>query len=156
MALLSLPLPPTKASIEHAAAKFQEFGVGKAGNDGVIIRSGEMGAYVLTRGGGEWFDPYWTDSEKVIDVTGRSSLPASPLVINGPCLGAGNSFLGGLAAGLALTQGNIYEGTTQLSWQAHVLNHRPLNFDSDIVRHRLRVFHYRTGKLASYSIHRRR
>jgi len=62
----------------------------------VIIRSGAMGAYVATRAkGGKWVDAFWTDNkDKVVDVTG-----------------AGNSFLGGLAAGLLLADGDIYEAT---------------------------------------------
>lgn len=55
-----------------------------------------MGAYIATRAkGGQWIDAYWTDiPEKVVDVTG-----------------AGNGFLGGLAAGLLLSEGDVYEAT---------------------------------------------
>jgi sugar/nucleoside kinase (ribokinase family) len=74
LSLLSLPELPTKQSVEHAATKFLDMGVGKAGAGCVIIRSGAMGAYVTTREkGGQWVDAYWIDNkEKVIDVTGRS------------------------------------------------------------------------------------
>jgi len=69
-------------------------GVGEAGGGCVIIRSGAMGAYVITRAeGGRWIDAFWADNtEKIVDVTG-----------------AGNSFLGGLAAGLLLAGGDVYE-----------------------------------------------
>jgi len=63
----------------------------------VIIRCGALGAYVLTReGGGKWFEAYWTkdDASRIVDVTG-----------------AGNSFLGGLSAGLELVNGDIYGAT---------------------------------------------
>jgi len=54
-----------------------------------------MGAYVAssTRPG-KWIDAYWSekDPRKVVDVTG-----------------AGNAFLGGLAAGLSFSGGDVYE-----------------------------------------------
>ncbi|KAK0453374.1 Ribokinase-like protein [Armillaria borealis] len=93
--VLSMALPPTKTSIEEAAEKFLDFGVGSKGRGSVIIRSGELGAYVATRAnGGKWVDAFWADQEKVVDVTG-----------------AGNSFLGGLGAGLYLAQGDVYQAT---------------------------------------------
>ncbi|KAJ7179329.1 Ribokinase-like protein [Mycena filopes] len=89
LSLLSLPLPPTKKLIEEAALKFLEFGVD------VIIRSGSMGACVgLKNQHTRWVPAFWTsnDENKIVDVTG-----------------AGNSFLGGLAAGLLLEGGDIYK-----------------------------------------------
>jgi sugar/nucleoside kinase (ribokinase family) len=67
----------------------------------VIIRAAALGAYVCWRGSdanehiGRWVDAYWTSeyAERVVDVTG-----------------AGNAFLGGLAAGLELTGGDVYQG----------------------------------------------
>ncbi|KAF8576445.1 Ribokinase-like protein [Ramaria rubella] len=97
LSLLSLPLPPTQDTIEQAASMFLELGVGNSGNGTIIIRSGGMGAYVMTRSrGGRWVPAYWTteDQHKIIDVTG-----------------AGNSFLGGLAAGLSLSNGDVYKAT---------------------------------------------
>ncbi|KAJ3556052.1 hypothetical protein NP233_g12066 [Leucocoprinus birnbaumii] len=97
--LLSLPLPPTKATIEQAACMFLAIGVGTSSYGVVIIRSGQLGAFALSPKDekGIWIDAYWTEGEgdlrHVVDVTG-----------------AGNSFLGGLAAGLYLTKGDIYEG----------------------------------------------
>lgn len=59
----------------------------------MIIRSGSMGAYIACRSQpGVWIDAYWRTEQRVVDVTG-----------------AGNSFLGGLAAGLALTNGDVFE-----------------------------------------------
>ena len=59
-------------------------------------------------------------NERIVDVTGKL-LHGHLLVwthrltcgaaLAYECLGAGNSFLGGLAAGLALRDGDVYEGT---------------------------------------------
>lgn len=68
-------MPPRKWSVEQAADTFLEFGVGNEGRGCVIIRCGEMGAYVKTLGGeGMWIDPFWTneDSKRIVDVTGWS------------------------------------------------------------------------------------
>ncbi|KAH8113426.1 Ribokinase-like protein [Phellopilus nigrolimitatus] len=98
LSLLSMPQPPSKASIEEACMRFLELGVGPDGKGHVIIRSGSLGAYVASRArSGRWIDAFWTDahSEKVVDVTG-----------------AGNSFLGGLSAGLSLAEGDVFEVLT--------------------------------------------
>jgi hypothetical protein len=73
LSLLALPKVPTKQLVEHAASKLIDMGVGKAGTGCVIIRSGAMGAYVVTRAkGGQWIDAFWNDDRgKIIDVTGR-------------------------------------------------------------------------------------
>ncbi|KAF8164977.1 Ribokinase-like protein [Crassisporium funariophilum] len=95
LSLLSIPLPPTTESIERAANEFLEIGVGLEKQGWVIIRSGELGAYLKSvQTEGAWIDAYWTasDVEKIVDVTG-----------------AGNSFLGGLAAGMMLSNGDVYE-----------------------------------------------
>jgi len=69
--------------------------VGKDGHGHVVIRSGALGAYVASRArpGGAWVDAFWTpsDADKVVDVTG-----------------AGNTFLGGLSAGLLLAKGDVF------------------------------------------------
>ncbi|KAH7344550.1 Ribokinase-like protein [Rhizoctonia solani] len=86
------------AVIELAAARFLSFGVGEHASGYVIIRCGAMGAYAATMGAGAvkgWWTPaYWTpeDEGAVVDVTG-----------------AGNAFLGGLSAGLYLSNGNVRE-----------------------------------------------
>jgi hypothetical protein len=70
--LLSLPLPPTKPSIEQACKTFLDFGVGLGGAGWAIIRSGELGAFVACRSQpGRWIDPYWMSDERVVDVTGN-------------------------------------------------------------------------------------
>jgi hypothetical protein len=73
LALLSLPLPPTKKIIEEAAHKFLELGVGIDGKGCVIIRSGNMGACVALKDKPtRWVPAFWTskDEHKVVDVTG--------------------------------------------------------------------------------------
>ena len=114
-------MPPTIPLIEQACRSFLDFGVGVEGAGWVIIRSGELGAFIACRSQpGRWIDPYWTIDECVVDVTGkflhghllvwsRRLTCGAALVYE--CLGAGNSFLGGLAAGLALRDGDVYEGT---------------------------------------------
>ncbi|EIM88253.1 Ribokinase-like protein [Stereum hirsutum FP-91666 SS1] len=93
--LLSLPSTVSKSTVEHAATKLLDLGVGADGTGWVIIRSGGLGAYVASRGRkGEWIEAFWKDQSKVVDVTG-----------------AGNSFLGGLGAGLALTGGDVVQAT---------------------------------------------
>ncbi|KAH9853707.1 Ribokinase-like protein [Lenzites betulinus] len=98
LALLSLPLSPTKELVEEACRQFLEMGVGPEGRGSVIIRSGAMGACIAQRGQPNvWVDAYWGgpgSAAKVVDVTG-----------------AGNSFLGGLAAGLVLSNGDVREAT---------------------------------------------
>ncbi|CAE6522159.1 unnamed protein product [Rhizoctonia solani] len=84
--------------IEHAAAQFLSFGIGKAGSGHAVIRCGAMGAYTATLEAGVakgWWTPaYWTPANAgaVVDVTG-----------------AGNAFLGGLSAGLYLSNGDVRE-----------------------------------------------
>ncbi|KZP24669.1 Ribokinase-like protein [Athelia psychrophila] len=95
LGLLALPGTPTKELIEQAAGQFLDMGVGEDGAGYAIIRSGAMGAYAASRaGGGKWVEAFWMlkGTEKVVDVTG-----------------AGNSFLGGLAAGLRLANGNVLD-----------------------------------------------
>jgi len=94
LSLLSLPLPPSKESIELATDKFLEIGVGRNKSGWVIIRCGALGAYMKSEmKKGIWVQSYWTaqDDDKIVDVTG-----------------AGNSFLGGLAAGMIIS-GDMYQ-----------------------------------------------
>lgn len=102
LSFLSLPLPPTKETIEAAADRFLTYNI-NGGSGWVIIRSGAMGAYVKSRETrGSWINAFWTsnDSNRVVDVTG-----------------AGNAFLGGLAAGLCLTK-DVVEATLYASVSA--------------------------------------
>ncbi len=108
--------------IEQACKTFLDLGVGLEGAGWVIIRSGELGAFIACRSQpGRWIDPYWMSNERVVDVTGKflyrlllawnRRLPCGATALAYECLGAGNSFLGGLAAGLALRDGDVLEGT---------------------------------------------
>ena len=92
-----MPQPPTKESIEDACQQLLDLGIGPNGSGHVVIRSGAMGAFVRSGARtGQWIDAYWSEEstpDKIVDVTG-----------------AGNSFLGGLAAGLMLEGGDVYAG----------------------------------------------
>jgi sugar/nucleoside kinase (ribokinase family) len=113
MRLLSIAHDPaalTRLEIEAAAHRLLDLGVGTALpsliRGAVVLRSAELGAYVATQPhadterneaapyAGRWVDAYWSaeHAERVVDVTG-----------------AGNTLLGGLAAGLALAN-DVYEG----------------------------------------------
>jgi len=98
LSILSLHTQPKRWAIEQAADTFLEFGIGEERTGSIVIRCGEMGAYVKSHAKeGMWIDAFWNsreDSRRIVDVTG-----------------AGNSFLGGLAAGLWFSQGDIYEAT---------------------------------------------
>ncbi|KAM0751968.1 Ribokinase-like protein [Meredithblackwellia eburnea MCA 4105] len=76
----------TSLSVEELAKKFRELGARN-----IVIRSGARGSFVLSEGDGEgvWVAPYHTKETKdrVRDT-----------------VGAGNSFLGGLMAGLVLSK----------------------------------------------------
>ncbi|KIY49576.1 Ribokinase-like protein [Fistulina hepatica ATCC 64428] len=90
--LLSMAVPVTRTNVEEAARRFVELGVGPSMTGAVVIRAGEHGSYTLSKDHeGQWIDAFWQDQTKVVDVTG-----------------AGNAFLGGLAAGLLLTNGDVY------------------------------------------------
>jgi len=98
--------------IEKATDDFLDIGVGKEGSGWVVIRCGGLGAYVKSRATkGRWIEAFWTeeDVDKVIDVTGTFlRLVENLRPYHGE--GAGNSFLGGFAAGLRLSGGDVYEG----------------------------------------------
>ena len=77
-------MPETRAKIEEAAAKFLDYGVGDGGKGSVIIRSGALGAYVVSRTAkGRWVEAFWgpNDLHRVVDVTGTcKSRPSQMLV----------------------------------------------------------------------------
>ena len=113
LGLLADQSPVSKSSIERACKSFLDLGVGPAGTGTVIIHSGNLGAYVASREQpGVWIEAYWSTEERVVDVTGDYlSLRGVSWCLSTPCdQGAGNSFLGGLAAGLVLTNGDVFEG----------------------------------------------
>lgn len=83
--------------IEELAQRFLDLGLRRT----CIIRSGRLGAYVKqadsyaqseTTRRGTWIPAYYQNSDKVVDVTG-----------------AGNSFLGGLMAGLFLEKEDVLQ-----------------------------------------------
>ncbi len=125
LSLLADPSPVSKSSIEQACKSFLDFGVGPEGTGAVVIRSGSLGAYVASRSQpGTWIEAYWRTEERVVDVTGDFLFPPNGRTSDALCgatglssphaslrdQGAGNSFLGGLAAGLVLTNGDVFEG----------------------------------------------
>ncbi|KAL7417124.1 Ribokinase-like protein [Mrakia frigida] len=92
-ALLSLPPPSTPAEFASLLQTFLDFPTLPL-TTSVVLRCGALGACVGTRSGGvRWVPAYWKEEEKeeVRDVTG-----------------AGNSFLGGLIAGLEKEGGDIF------------------------------------------------
>jgi sugar/nucleoside kinase (ribokinase family) len=61
----------------------------------IVVRAGEMGAFTLSRDWTGWVPAFWQlgDEAHIRDVTG-----------------GGNAFLGGLLAGLFITQGDFRIG----------------------------------------------
>lgn len=77
-----------KDGVEEVARKLRAEGA----RGHIVIRSGAWGAWCVDRNGTEgWVDAYHTDASRVVDVTG-----------------AGNSFLGGLMAGLELYPDDLF------------------------------------------------
>ena len=73
MSLLSITDAPSKEVVERAASIFLGHGVGPEGRGHVVIRCGELGAFVACRQKpGVWVEAFWTknDGKKVVDVTG--------------------------------------------------------------------------------------
>lgn len=71
LGLLADPSPVSKSSVERACKSFLDLGVGPAGTGTVIIRSGNLGAYVASHEQpGIWIEAYWRIKERVVDVTG--------------------------------------------------------------------------------------
>ena len=114
LSLLSINKEPTKDLVEEACGRFLDMGVGLDGSGSVVIRSGAMGACVGSRGSPYvWIDAFWSsmdNPEKVVDVTGMHSFPPMALREANRIAGAGNSFLGGLGAGLVLSNGDVRQG----------------------------------------------
>jgi len=101
LSLLAIPGPPTHALIERAA--LEVYNCSPEGKPGaVIVRSGELGAYLYSpQYPGLWVPPCERNGNPVVDVTG-----------------AGNAFLGGLAAGLELEGGDVKEAMLYASVSA--------------------------------------
>jgi sugar/nucleoside kinase (ribokinase family) len=83
---------PTPSEVEQAAKGFLR--ITKSSVD-VVLRAGELGSYTLSRDGRAWWVPaYWADEQ------GRVKDPT----------GGGNAFLGGLCAGLLISNGDLRIG----------------------------------------------
>jgi sugar/nucleoside kinase (ribokinase family) len=67
-----------KKGIEEVARRFVNRGLGKKtlrGGGDVVIRSGHLGAFVISFKGEErWIKPFWEDQSKVKDATGAGAL----------------------------------------------------------------------------------
>ncbi|KAK4687000.1 hypothetical protein P7C73_g3117, partial [Tremellales sp. Uapishka_1] len=92
---LAIMDPQTQPAIERLMRHLLDVGIGPNGDGIIVVRCGRLGACVGTRRGGlRWIPAFFEgdDELRVRDVTG-----------------AGNAFLGGYAAGLALTDEDAYE-----------------------------------------------
>lgn len=96
--ILSIPFgnPPIRSDVVHAAETFHHL-VAATGEPvpAVIVRAGGLGSYTLSDAWKGWVPAYWREDEqeRVVDVTG-----------------GGNGFLGGLCAGLLLSDGDFRSG----------------------------------------------
>ncbi|OWT37613.1 hypothetical protein C362_04631 [Cryptococcus neoformans Bt1] len=95
--ILSIPhsSPPALSHVEFAAWQFQTLLLSRTSGSqipAIIVRAGELGAYTLSSNWTGWIPAFWTkaDQGKIVDVTG-----------------GGNSFLGGLVAGLLISDGDM-------------------------------------------------
>lgn len=128
--ILSIPhsSPPIHSHVEIAARQFQTLLLNKSSGSqlpAIIVRVGELGAYTLSSSWTGWVPAFWTkaDQSRIVDVTGR-----------------GNSFLGGLAAGLLISDGDIRTGKTGLKNHTEKSSLTPfisiyIRFNSCIVCH---------------------
>ena len=71
-------------TVENCAANWLSSGITQNGSGAVVVRAGKEGCYVATQTGSKWMPAYHQSGDKVVDPTG-----------------GGNTFLGGLAVGLA-------------------------------------------------------
>ncbi|KIR69343.1 hypothetical protein I314_00453 [Cryptococcus bacillisporus CA1873] len=86
---------PIHSHVEIAAQQFQTLLLNRSSDSqlpAIIVRAGELGAYTLSTSWTGWVPAFWTkvDQSRIVDVTG-----------------GGNSFLGGLVAGLLISDGDI-------------------------------------------------
>ncbi|ODO00263.1 hypothetical protein I350_06892 [Cryptococcus amylolentus CBS 6273] len=89
---------PTHSNAEIAACAFLKLLTAEYPNvpaPAIVVRAGELGAFTLSPDWTGWVPAFWREEEQsqVVDVTG-----------------GGNSFLGGLLAGLLLSNGDIKAG----------------------------------------------
>lgn len=97
---------PIHSHVEIAAQQFQTLLLNRSSDSqlpAIIVRAGELGAYTLSTSWTGWVPAFWTkvDQCRIVDVTG-----------------GGNSFLGGLVAGLLISDGDIRTGKTDLKDQS--------------------------------------
>ncbi|WVQ82609.1 hypothetical protein IAT38_004740 [Cryptococcus sp. DSM 104549] len=94
--ILSIPPSPspTHSDAETAAHAFNDLLSSRhpSQRPAIIVRAGELGSFTLSEKWTGWMPAYWTEEEQkeVVDVTG-----------------GGNSFLGGLLAGLLISDGDV-------------------------------------------------
>nr|XP_019048574.1 hypothetical protein I302_02346 [Kwoniella bestiolae CBS 10118]OCF27504.1 hypothetical protein I302_02346 [Kwoniella bestiolae CBS 10118] len=86
---------PTKGDAEEAVTSFHALLAGRYTHEGIpsaIVRCGELGSYTYSSQWVGWVPAYYTNDQqdKVVDPTG-----------------GGNSFLGGLVAGLLISEGDM-------------------------------------------------
>ncbi|KAJ6043808.1 hypothetical protein N7499_006226 [Penicillium canescens] len=96
------PISPDKFEIERLALKILDSGVGSEGNGVVVIRAGENGCLVQSRGlARKWIPPFYEtkieeeQASNVVDPTG-----------------AGNAFLGAFSVGWIHTGGDVVEAAS--------------------------------------------
>lgn len=97
-AILGQPEDESVEAVENAARTFSQLIRDRhPEHDGttVIIRAGALGSYTVSASWSGWVPAFWSarEQDKVVDVTG-----------------GGNSYLGGLCAGLLLTKGDLRAG----------------------------------------------
>lgn len=69
LSLLTISTPATVESVEAAAVRFLDIGVGSSGQGCVIIRSGALRAYVATKAnGGRWVDAFESASKVTLSI----------------------------------------------------------------------------------------
>lgn len=146
-----MPGNPTKESVESACRIFLDMGIGPNGDGAVVIRSAAMGACIGLRGSPcTWVEAFWSgqdSTDKVVDVTGTTPRYANPAESLADMIaGAGNSFLGGLGAGLVLSNGDIREGMSTPACTGPVLTRM---HHSNPVRNHLSLVYDRTGRLTT-------
>jgi len=87
---------PKPSDVVQAAERFHQLitSTGRV-TPAVIVRAGEMGSYTMSERWTGWVPAYWREGEqdRVVDVTG-----------------GGNGFLGGLCAGLLLSENDFRTG----------------------------------------------
>lgn len=108
--ILSLPDRETVEDVEKAAHAFADLARNQCSTleTAIIVRAGALGSYTLAPDWTGWVPAYWSHDkqDQVIDVTG-----------------GGNAWMGGLCAGLLLTDGDYHAGELATSMQ-------PVNRDS--------------------------